>query len=484
MQKQNRPMKRLALGLLAFAHLIISLDYTIVFVALPDIARELHFSSQTMQWIVSSYVVPYGGLLLLGGRCCDLLGRRRMFLLGLALFALASVAGGFAADPATLIVARGVQGLGGAVLFPATLSLIGSMFEEGPQRNRALSVWAGVGGSGMALGALLGGVLTQTFGWPAIFFVNVPLCFAAFLIAPFVLSHDQRRPEVGRFDLLGALTGTVGVILLVLALVEGPELGWRSNAVVGAAIGALLLLVAFIAIERQANDPLVPPGILRNPTLTSGLSIILLFTSSFGAILYFLAIYFQGVLGFDGFETGLGYLLPYGLIFMASSLSGPLGNHFGMRRVLLFGIAVGGIGMLVLAYVATSASSYAELIPGLVLYSIGMGLTFPMMFAAATSGVQAHDHGIASGLASTCQQVGSALGLALLVPLFNLPGFGRAAIPGPTAIAQGFQYVNLASFGVVFAMIVIAAAARDPRWMRKGQTTEPVTLKPKEAKNG
>ena len=463
------PKERLALGLLAFAHLIISLDYTIVFVALPEIARELHFSGQTMQWIVSGYVVPYGGLLLLGGRCCDLLGRRRMFLLGLVLFALASAAGGFASDPVALIAARGVQGLGGAFLFPATLSLIGAMFEEGAQRNRALSVWAGVGGSGMALGALLGGALTQTFGWPAIFFVNIPLCAAACLIALLILPRDHRRGGPGRFDLPGALTGTAGIILLVLALVEGPELGWQSGPVVGSAIGAALLLAAFLMIERRVRDPLMPPAILRNPTLATGLSIIFLFTSSFGAILYFLAIYFQGVLGFDGFETGLGYLLPYGLILVASSSSGPLGNRFGMRRVLLLGIAVGGAGMAGLALVASGASSYAALISGLALYSIGMGLTFPMMFAAATSGVHARDQGIASGLASTCQQVGSALGLALLVPLFNQPGAGGAAIGGAAAVAQGFQYVNLASFGVVLVMMVIAVASRDPQRPRKGE---------------
>ncbi|CAJ0698582.1 Multidrug resistance protein Stp [Ralstonia mannitolilytica] len=476
MHTQNRLKKRLALGLLAFAHLIISLDYTIVFVALPDIARELHFSSQTMQWIVSSYVVPYGGLLLLGGRCCDLLGRKRMFLLGLVLFALASAAGGLASDPVVLIVARGVQGLGGAVLFPATLSLIGTMFEEGPRRNRALSVWAGVGGSGMALGALLGGVLTQTFGWPAIFFVNVPLCAAACLITLFVLPRDQRGVGGGRFDLPGALTGTAGIILLVLALVEGPELGWQSGTVVGAAIGALLLHAAFFAIERRVNAPLVPLGILRNATLSTGLSVILLFTSSFGAILYFLAIYFQGALGFDGFKTGLGYLLPYGLIFVASSSSGPLGNRFGMRRILLLGIAVGGAGMLALALAATNASGYGELIPGLTLYSIGMGLTFPMMFAAATSGVQARDQGVASGLASTCQQVGSALGLALLVPLFNLSSFDKVAQAGAASVAQGFQYVNLASFGVVLVMMVIVVATSGARLKHQGQTSEATTF--------
>ncbi|WP_084633234.1 MFS transporter [Pleomorphomonas oryzae] len=468
MPTRNLPRERLALGLLAFAHLIISLDYTIVFVALPEIARELHFSSQTMQWIVSGYVVPYGGLLLLGGRCCDLLGRRRMFLFGLALFALASAVGGLASDPAVLIAARGVQGLGGAALFPATLSLIATMFEEGAQRNRALSVWAGVGGSGMALGALLGGALTQTFGWPAIFFVNVPLCAAAGLIALIILPRDQRRAGGGRFDLPGALTGTSSVILLVLALVEGPELGWRSATIVGAAMGAALLFATFLAIERRVRDPLMPPDILRSATLATGLAITLLFTSSFGAILYFLALYFQDVLGFGDFETGLGYLLPYGLIFVASSSSGPLGNRFGMRRVLLLGIAVGGAGMVGLALVATGASSYAALIPGLALYSIGMGLTFPMMFAAATNGVCARDQGIASGLASTFQQVGSALGLALLVPLFNLPGAGTATIAGAAAVAKGFQYVNLASLGAVLIMMVIAVASSDPGRTRKG----------------
>jgi EmrB/QacA subfamily drug resistance transporter len=460
---------RLALALLAFAHLIISLDYTIVFVALPDIEHALGFTAQTVQWAVSAYVVPYGGLLLLGGRCCDLLGRRRMFVFGLGLFALSSFAGALATTPGLLIAARAVQGLGGAFLFPATLSLINTTFSEGAARNHALSVWAGVGGSGMALGGLLGGVLTQGFGWQAVFFVNVPLALVAVVLGLRVLVADRPAKPGRRFDMPGAITGTLGTVLLVFALVQGPELGWTSATIVGALLGAGALLACFAFIERSSADPLMPLQLFADPDLRIGLLIIVLFSASFGSLLYFLTIHFQKVMGFSALKTGFAYLLPYGVIFVASSLSGRMATAFGARRVLTAGLSIGVLGMALLCLAMSEGRSYALLVPGLVGYSAGMGLTFTAMFAVASAGVPGHQQGVASGIASTAQQIGNAVGLAILVAIANrgTEGLGGEALQA--AVSVGLRHAVLTAAGCALLMVFVARglaaskSASDPR---------------------
>ena len=252
------------LALLAFAMLIVSLDQYIVVVALPEIGRELGYSGQTLQSVISAYAVASAGFLLLGGRAADLLGRHRVFVSGLALYAGASLAGGLAPAPEVLLVARAVQGLGGALVFPATLSLVNTTFTEGRERNRALAVWGGAGAAGLVVGVLLGGVLTQALGWEAVFFVNVPLAAVALLLAFALIPADRERETGRRFDLPGALSATSGVTLLVFALVQGPTLGWDSPAIVAAAVAGLLFLVSFAAIERRGRDPLVPPRLLAN----------------------------------------------------------------------------------------------------------------------------------------------------------------------------------------------------------------------------
>jgi EmrB/QacA subfamily drug resistance transporter len=426
-----------ALALLAFAHLIISLDYTIVFVALPSIRTALGFTPQTLQWVVSAYVVPYGGLLLLGGRACDLFGRRRMLVAGFALFGLASLAGGLAAAPGLLLAARAVQGVGAALLFPATLSLITVNFAAGHERHVALSVWAGVGGSGMALGALAGGLLTEAFGWSAVFLVNVPLVVAGALAALAVIAPDGTRAGSRDVDAAGALAGTLGMTLLVYVLVQGPGHGWTSAPIVAAGLAAALLLAGFVAIERRVRAPLLPPSLFAAPGLASGLAVILLFSATFGSLLYFLAMYFQSVLRFPVWQAGLAYVPLYCVIIVMSSLGGRVAGRLGPRHGLLIGLAAGGIGMMLTAWAMAGASRYAGLLPGLLLYSAGMGMTFTIMFATATMGVPAHRQGVASGAASTCQQLGGAVGIALLVPLSQRwpdPAAGLAAVHGAAAL--------------------------------------------------
>jgi MFS family permease len=277
-----------SLALLAFAQLIFSLDINIVYVALPDIGASLGFDGQTQQWVVSAYTVFAGGFLLFGGRAADLLGRRRIFITALAIYAVSSLVGGLATEPILLVGARAVQGIGGALLLPSTLALIGNLFAEGPARNRALAVWGGAGASGLTLGALLGGVLTQAFGWPAVFYVNVLLAGVAAIAAFVLIPKDEPRTERRKFDFPGALTVTVAATLFVYALVQGPSDGWGAPTIVAALVIAVLSAIAFVIIETRSADPLMPPKLLGNRNVAVGVLVTFIYMGTFGALPYFL----------------------------------------------------------------------------------------------------------------------------------------------------------------------------------------------------
>ncbi|SEF26045.1 drug resistance transporter, EmrB/QacA subfamily [Amycolatopsis pretoriensis] len=405
------------LALLAFAQLIISLDYNIVYVALPDIGRELGFSAQSLQWVVSAYAVAFGGALLLGGRACDLIGPRRVFAAGCALYAGASLLGGLAGEPGLLVAARAGQGLGGALLFPATLTLVSTSFAAGRERNRAFAVWGTAGGSGMILGSLLGGVLTQVFGWAAVFFVNVPLAAAAAVLAFVLLPADPARVPGRRFDLPGALTATLGTTLVVFALVEGPELGWTS--VLLPAFAGLAALAAFVVIERRSRDPLLPLRLLRERNLGTGAVVTFLYMGTFGTLLYFLTGYFQGVHGYGALATGLAFGVPMVAIAAGSQAAGRLATRYGTRPTLVVSLVVGGAGAVMLGLSMTLSASYLELVPALVVLGLGQGAGYTLMFGAAAAGIPASEQGIASGVASTAQQVGGTVGLAVFVAVAN-----------------------------------------------------------------
>lgn len=449
----RRRRQTATLALLAFAMLIVSLDQYIVVVALPEIGRDLGYSAHTLQSVISAYAVASAGFLLLGGRAADLLGRRRVFVAGLALYAGGSLAGGLATGPVFLLVARAAQGLGGALVFPSTLSLVNTSFAEGRARNRAVAVWGGAGAAGLVLGVLLGGVLTHAFGWEAAFFVNVPLAVMAALLA-FALIPADRRPETQRsFDLPGAFSATLGVTLLVLALIEGPNLGWGSPAIVAAATGGVLALGILTVIERRSGDPLVPPRLLGSRNLGTATIIAFLFWATFGSVLYFLTLYFQDVHGYDALQTGVGFLLPTAVVVAASALAGHLATRFGLRRTLVAALGVGALGAVVLGLGMSPDGSYAALVPGLIAVSVGDGVVFTTMFIAAGTGVPDAEQGMASGIASTSTSIGAAVGLAVLVLVANADTGGLTGEPLRIATADGLSTAVL----VVAAAIALTA---------------------------
>ncbi|MEV4617010.1 MFS transporter [Kitasatospora sp. NPDC049258] len=454
----------LLLALLAFAQLIVSIDYNIVYVALPEIGSGLGFSSQTLQWVVSAYAVAFGGFLLFGGRASDLFGRRRMFVLGLSLYAVSSLVGGLAGSPALLVGARAVQGLGGAFLFPATLALVVTSFTEGKERNRALSVWAAAGASGMVIGSLLGGVLTQAFGWQAVFYVNVPLAGGAALLALSLITPDGAREKGRRFDLPGALTATVGATLVVFTLVQAPTSGWTSPLILTSALVGLALVAAFIAIEARSADPLMPLRLFRNPNLSTGVATTFLFMATFGTLLYFLTVYFQTVHGYTALETGNAFLIPMVAGFLGSMLGGKLATRFGIRPTLISSFVIGGAGTAAMGLTMSTDGSYLALLPGLVVLSVCQGVIFTTMFAASSTGVHPYEQGIASGIVSTGQQVGSAVGLAVLVAIANSGTEGLSGEALRTATNDGLRTaVFVATAGIALLVLVALNFKKAPQ---------------------
>lgn len=427
--------------------LIVSLDQYIVVVALPDIGRELCYSSQTLQSVISAYAVASGGFVLLGGRAADLLGPRRILATGLALYAVASLAGGLATGAAVQLAARAVQGLGGALVFPSTLALINTTFAEGGERNRALGIWGGAGAAGLVIGVLLGGILTRAFGWEAVFFVNVPLASLALLLTFRLIDADQGRNADRLFDLPGALSVTSAITLLVFALVQGPNLGWDSPAILLAGAAGVMLLALFAAIERRSRDPLLPPRLLASRTLAMALVVAFMFMATFGSLLYFLSIYFQNIRGYDALETGIAFLLPTSVVVAGSALAGRIVTRFGLVRTLAAALTIGAIGAVLVGLAISPAGSYRELIPGLIAVSIGDGVVFTTMFIAAATGVADREQGVASGIVSTGSGIGAAVGLALLVLMANSRTTQLAG--------EELRFANVA--GIRTAAFVIAA---------------------------
>lgn len=427
------------LALLAFAQFIVAVDYNIVFVALPEIGSALDFTPQSLQWVVSAYAVAFGGLLLFGGRVVDRLGARRMFILGLVIFGLSCLLGGFAENPELLVIARAIQGFGAALLTPATLTLINTRFAEGPERNKALALWGACGSGGLAAGALLGGVLTEAWGWEWVLFVLVPLALVAAAVAPGTLAPDERATgDRGGFDALGAILATAGSSLLVLGLVSGPEAGWGSLRGAGSIVAGVVILAVFILVENRTRSPLVPMRLFSNRSLVTAILIILVFQSALGGSYYIFTNYLQGVLQYGALEAGLAFV-PLTIISMGASLklAGALLGKWGPRATLFTGMAINGVGMVVLAVSMSTGASFWSLVPGLIIWGVGGGVTFPAMFVCAASGVAQQEAGIASALASTSQQIGGAAGLALLIALATAGLSGDA--PAVADVADGLR---------------------------------------------
>jgi EmrB/QacA subfamily drug resistance transporter len=453
--------KWLALALLATTQFVIVLDAAIVNVAIPSIGRDLHFSQENLTWIPNAYALTFGGFLLLGGRMADLLGRRRLFMFGLVLFSVASLLGGLATSEGQLIAARALQGLGAALLAPSALATVTTMFAEGAERNKALGVWGAVSGSGGAAGVLLGGVLTEYLGWEWVLWVNVPIGIVAALLAPRLLQESRREAETRTFDALGAITVTAGLSLLVYALVDTINAGWGSSQTIGLLALSAALLAVFVITELRSRAPLMPFRIFRLRTLTGANVVGLLLGASLFAMFFFLSRYMQQVLGYDALKAGLSYL-PLALAIIASAgVASQLVTKLGFKPVLVAGLVLITIGLLWFSQVPVDGSYVADLLGPMVLAAIGLGFAFVPVTIAAVSNISADDSGLASGLINTSQQIGGALGLAILGTIASsrttdlvADAHGApSALPG--ALTEGFQLAFLAGAG--FAIVGIIA---------------------------
>jgi EmrB/QacA subfamily drug resistance transporter len=406
------PRRWQALALVCVAFFMTVLDVSIVNVALPSIKRSLDVSDVTLQWVLVAYTITFGGFLLLGGRAADLLGRRRMFMVGMLLFSVASLVCGLANSIGVLIAARTVQGLGAAIVSPATLAIITTTFEEGAERNKALGIWGAMGGSGAAAGVLFGGILTKYLGWEWIFFVNVPVgAIVLSLTRPVV--RESRAEGIRGFDAGGAVTVTGGLALLVYAISKAPDVGWATGRTIGLLIGAGVLLLAFAAIETRHRQPLVPFRIFRTKTLAGANVAGFLLGAVIFANFFVLTLYVQQVLGWGALKTGVTFLATAGTTIPVAGLAQALVTRIGVRPVLTVGLALIAGAMFFYAQVPVHASYAADLLPGYLMMGFGLAFSFIPVSIAALAGVQHHESGLASGLINTSQQIGGALGVAI-----------------------------------------------------------------------
>jgi EmrB/QacA subfamily drug resistance transporter len=462
--------KNFALLLLAMTQFVIVIDASIVNIALPSVGRALHFSQNNLSWVVNAYTLTFGGFLLLGGRLADLLGRRRMFMLGLVVFSLASLVGGLAQSSAWLIAARAVQGLGAAIVSPAALSIITTTFAEGEERNRALGVWGAVAGAGGAAGVLLGGILTSGLSWRWVLFVNVPIGIACALIAPRVLLESRSEVETRNFDLPGAATVTAGLALLVYAVVEAVNVGWGSTATLWKLGLSFLLLAAFIVIERRQKAPLMPLSIFRLRTLRGADTVALLIGMSLFSMFFFVSLYMQQVLGYSALKAGLSYLpLAFGIILSAGAASA-LVTRYGFKPVLLTGLLFVAGGLVWFSRVSAHGGSFSgDVLGPSLLAAIGLGFSFVPVTIAAVTGTRPNEAGLASGLVNTAQQVGGALGLAILATIANTRTKDILQSGGHDfayALTKGFERAFLvgAGFALLGALLtVVMISSRDSR---------------------
>ena len=435
----------IALALLCVAQFVVVLDASIVNVALPTVGRALHFSESSLPWVVNAYVLTFGGFLLLGGRVADLIGRRRVFMAGLVLFALASLFGGLASTSGQLIAARAVQGVGAAMLSPAALSIVTTTFRDGAERNRALGVWGAVAGSGGAAGVLLGGALTQGPGWEWVFWVNVPIGVVAAAIAPALIAESRSETETRHFDFAGAVSVTGGLSLLVYALVDANNAGWGSARTIVLLALSTALLGAFAVIERRSRAPLVPFSIFGLRTVSGANVVGLLTGASLFSMFFFISLYMQQVLGYDAIKAGLSYLPLAVSIILAAGIASQLVTRVGFKPVLAAGMALIAGGLIWFSQISVHGSFLADILGPSLLAAVGLGFAFVPVTIAAVSGVDDHEQGLASGMINTAQQVGGALGLAVLAAI-STSVIGSSH--DPAILTRGFHSAFLAGAGI------------------------------------
>jgi EmrB/QacA subfamily drug resistance transporter len=461
--------------LLSLVQFMDVLDASILNIALPSIKNDLGFSQQSLQWVVNGYILTYGGFLLLGGRVADLLGRRRMLVIGLVVFAGSSLAGGLADSESLLVGARFAQGIGAAMLSPAALSSLTSTFRSTRDRNTALGVWAAVSGIGGAAGVLFGGLLTEGPGWRWVLFINVPFSAIAFLGAFALLKRERMPRRLANFDALGGFLVTGGMLLLVYALVKAPDVGWGATRTIAELAGSAVILVAFVVNELRARNPLVPLSILRVKGVAAADATQMVALAGFLPMFFFLTLYMQTVLHYSPIQTGTAYLPLTGGFIIAASISSQLFARIGTKPVVVLGAAIAAAGLYWLSRIPVDGSYLPDILPGLLIVSIGMGGVFTGLTTAANAGVDQDKAGLAAGLLNTGQQLGTALGLAILSALATArttslldAGSGLAQ-----AATDGYQRALLVGAGIVLAATVVALLTPNTRQVTPVVEAEP-----------
>jgi EmrB/QacA subfamily drug resistance transporter len=436
-----------ALALLCAAQFMVILDITVVNVALPSIQADLGIATGDLQWVVTAYTLAFGGLLLLGGRAADLLGRRRVFLAGLAVFTTASLAAALAPSAGALLAARATQGVGAAMLSPAALSLVTTIFADGPERRRALAAWAAVAASGGAFGVLAGGLLTEVLGWQAIFVINVPVgiavAFAALRVLPAMAPAAR-----GRLDAVGALLASASLVALIYALVEAPGAGWGSLQTLGLLAAAGAGLASFVLFESRVHEPLVKLAVFRRRTTSTALALMVAGMGTVLSAFFFSSLYLQDVLGHSALRTGLEFLPGALLLVVAAHAGGQLVARLGAKPVLASGMALGGVGALLLSGVSANGSYLADVLPGLLVLDVGIGLSASGIFITAMAGVDEEEAGLVSGLTTTAHE----LGIALVLPVLSTIAASRELL------TLGFGDAFRAAAVLAFAAALLALA--------------------------
>ncbi len=430
-----------AFALLAVSFFMTIIDLTIVNVSLPTIGRDLHFSATSLQWVVTAYALTFGGFMLLGGRAADLLGRRRMLMVGLSLFTAASLGAALSTGEVSLIAARAVQGLGAAIMLPAALSIVMNMFAEGAERNKALGIWGGLGAGGATVGVIAGGLLTRYAGWQYIFYLNVPIGAAALALAPRIVPDSRLATTRRRFDALGAIASTGGLVLLVDAIAQAPQYGWGATRTVALLAASAALLAAFLVIEARAKEPVLPLSIFRLRTLAGANAAGLLLGGSFFAFIFVGTLYMQQVLHYSALQTGLAWLAASLTSVALAGISQALVTRGGAKVVMAIGMTLIGAGVLWATQVPVHGHFLANLAGPFVVAGAGTAFAFIPISIAALAGVSEHQAGLASGLLNTSQQLGGAIGIAIAssVAVGHTNALLHAGKAAPAALTGGFQ---------------------------------------------
>ena len=464
--------KGLALLVIAGAQLMVVLDATIVNIALPHIQQALGFSPTSLTWVLNAYTLAFGGFLLLGGRAGDILGRRRMFIVGVLIFAGASLLGGFATSQWWLLLARVVQGIGGAIASPTALALVTTTFAQGPERNRAFGVYAAVSGAGAAIGLILGGVLTSTLSWRWVLFVNVPIGVALAVAAPYVLSESERKRE-SRFDIAGALTSTLGVSSLVYGFIHAASDGWSDTVTLFAFVLALVLLAAFVVIESRSPEPLMPLRLFADRNRSGSYAVMLLTAAALFAMFFFLTQFVQDVLGYSPLKAGFAFLPVSAVIVVVAQIVSRLVSKVGPRWLIVGGMALSCVGLGWFATLTPTSTYLGTLLPAMVVMAAGLAMVFVPITLTAVANVAPTDSGIASAMLNVSQQIGGTLGLSILITVFATAFNGYMADHAPDlagvppnspaahavqigALAHGWARGFLAAVGFAVVGLIVA----------------------------